>query len=127
DVPTGRPGEHRPLRVLGAYRDTEVRPHDLLAVALADWAHAGLVTHRALPPLAPDECGRLLDALLAGMDQGEARLRGETVPRERVLQRASGVPFFVVSYALALRRGEVSSGAEGVPWDVAQAVRQRVA
>ena len=30
-----------PLRVVGAYRDTEVQPQDPLAVLLADLAHAG--------------------------------------------------------------------------------------
>lgn len=47
--------------------------------------------------------------------------------RKGVLQRAGGVPFFVVSYAHALRQGDLGGGADGVPWDVAQGVRQRVA
>jgi tetratricopeptide (TPR) repeat protein/transcriptional regulator with XRE-family HTH domain len=117
----------RSLRVIGAYRDTEVELNDPLAVALADWAHAGLIIHRALPPLSTDECGHLLDALLAGTKAYEGSASERVVVRDRVLQRASGVPFFVVSYAQALRRGDVSGGAEGVPWDVAQGIRQRVA
>ena len=60
-APTGPQGERPPLRIVGAYRDTEVRPDDVLATALADWAHAGLVTHRALPPLTAEECRQLLD------------------------------------------------------------------
>src|SRR5262249_52446525 len=104
-------------QVVGAYRDAEVLPGDVLGVAMADWAHAGLVEHRALAPLAAEECGRLFDQLVAG----------DGALRERVLQRAGGVPFFVVSYAQALRRGDVDGAADGVPWDIAQGIRQRVA
>ena len=41
---------------------------------------------------------------------------------------AEGVPFFVVSCAQALREGTLQDGgaAEGVPWDLAQGLRQRV-
>ena len=39
-VPTALPAKHRPLRVVGAYRDTEVQPQDVLGVAVADWAQA---------------------------------------------------------------------------------------
>ncbi len=127
DAPLSLPAEHPPLRVVGAYRDTEVQPDDVLGVALADWAHAGLVTHLALPPLTPDDCGHLLDALLAGTDLPGIGAGGPAALRDLVLRRAGGVPFFVVSYAQALRRGGVGEGAEGVPWDAAQSVRQRVA
>jgi hypothetical protein len=41
-----------PLRIVGAYRDTEVAPRDPLAVLLADLAQAGLAAQRALGPLA---------------------------------------------------------------------------
>src|SRR5207253_7190981 len=48
--------------------------------------------------------------------------------RARVLQRAGGVPFFLMSCAQALLLGELEDGGENaVPWDVAQGVRQRVA
>ncbi len=126
-VPTDLPAQHRPVRVVGAYRDTEVQPRDVLGVAMADWAQAELVTHRALGPLAAEECGHLFDELLAGTETVGARASGHAALRARVLQRAGGVPFFVVSYAHALRQGDVGSGADGVPWDIAQGVRQRVA
>jgi tetratricopeptide (TPR) repeat protein len=124
---TALPAEHRPLRVVGAYRDTEVQPRDVLGIAMADWAHAELVTHHALAPLAAEECGRLIDELLADTEPVGATSSARTALRELVLQRAGGVPFFVVSYAHALKRGDVGGGADGVPWDVAQGVRQRVA
>jgi tetratricopeptide (TPR) repeat protein/transcriptional regulator with XRE-family HTH domain len=125
--PGGPTGDRRRVpRVVGAYRDTEVQPRDVLGVALADWAQAGLVVHQALSPLGPAHCGALLDELLAGAGLAEGGAdRGAL--RQRVLQRAGGVPFFVVSYAHALRRGDVGGGADGVPWDAAQGIRQRVA
>src|SRR5262249_3009535 len=48
------------LRVLGAYRDTEVRPEDPLSHLQADLAHAGLVAHQRLAPLAAHEAAQLL-------------------------------------------------------------------
>jgi tetratricopeptide (TPR) repeat protein/transcriptional regulator with XRE-family HTH domain len=106
-----------PLRVLGAYRHTEVGPQDPLSVMLADLAQAGLATQHTLPPLTREEAGQLLAALLADGAGPEPWL-------QRVLQRAGGVPFFLVSCAQALRTAE---GAQRVPWDVAQGLRQRVA
>jgi predicted ATPase len=105
------------LRIVGAYRDTEVRPGDPLGLLLADLAQAGLARHHALGPLAPQEAAALLADLLGGIGAGNRAVA------ERVLQRAGGTPFVLVSYAQALRQGR----AEAVPWDVAQGVRQRVA
>jgi len=111
-----------PLYVVGAYRDSEARPGDPLAEALADLAHRRLVAHHTLTPLATPEAAQLLDGLLAGaQEEGEAV---DAATRERVARRTGGVPFFVVSYAQALR-AEDSAGA--VPWDVRQSLRQRVA
>jgi tetratricopeptide (TPR) repeat protein/transcriptional regulator with XRE-family HTH domain len=116
-----------PLRVLGAYRDTEVQSQDPLSVMLADLAHAGQAARRLLGPLAPPEAQELLDGLLAGVADDMSALR------ERVLQRTGGVPFFLVSYAQAVhadtagREGAPGSGEAAIPWDVAQTIRQRVA
>ena len=63
-----------PIRVIGAYRDTEMAPSDPLAVMLADLAIAGLVTHRTLPPLTGEESTQLLDALLDRDIGGYAQL-----------------------------------------------------
>ena len=119
-----RSAAETPLRVIGAYREMEVQPQDPLAVLLADLAHAGLAAHRTLAPLAPDEAGQLLDGLLADAPEGHA------AEREQVLRRAGGVPFFVLSLAQGLRADESSNGDRatgGLPWDVAQGIRQRVA
>jgi tetratricopeptide (TPR) repeat protein/transcriptional regulator with XRE-family HTH domain len=114
-----------PLRVVGAYRDTEVQPRDVLSVTLADLAHAGLATQRTLEPLTLDEATQLLDDLLDGADDLDEVDRVGL--REKVLKRAGGVPFFVVSCAQGLRLGEGDEGHGAVPWDLAQSVRWRVA
>jgi tetratricopeptide (TPR) repeat protein/transcriptional regulator with XRE-family HTH domain len=114
------------LRLLGAYRDTEVRPADPLSGALADLGSAGLAAQRGLRPLASADASCLLDSLLADWDAPESADR--VMIRERVLRRAGGVPFFLVSCAQALRLAAEDGGASNdVPWDVAQGVRQRVA
>jgi predicted ATPase/DNA-binding XRE family transcriptional regulator len=109
------------LCVVGAYRDTEVQPRDPLSAMLADLAHAGLATHHALAPLAPDEARRLLDRLLEGVEEVSSALR------ERVLRRTGGVPSFIVSCVRGLCLDGREGGAEDViPWDVVHGLRQRI-
>jgi tetratricopeptide (TPR) repeat protein/transcriptional regulator with XRE-family HTH domain len=136
----------RPLRVMGAYRSTEVQVQHPLSSLVADLARAGLATKRALDPLSQSEAAHLLQRLL---DEGvaaegvataapeAAAMTADRGPRERVLARCGGVPYFLVSCAQALRTGALDAdalGAEGpppgeeaVPWGVAQTIRQRVA
>jgi tetratricopeptide (TPR) repeat protein/transcriptional regulator with XRE-family HTH domain len=109
------------LRIAGAYRDTEVQPQHPLAVLLADLAHAGLAAQRLLGPLSPEEAGQLLATLLP------EEVEGATMLRERVVRRAGGVPFYLVSCAQSLRLGEPEGAPPAVPWEVAQGIRQRVA
>ncbi len=113
-----------PLRVVAAYRDTDVRPHEPLAVLLADLARSGQATQVKLNPLAEADAAALLGELLAGStptsDDGDIRAR--------VLRLAGGVPFFLVSCAHAFRAGALADAeVDDLPWDVAQTVRQRVA
>src|SRR5205085_12335415 len=82
-----------------------------------DLAQAGLDRQYAVGPLATEDAASLLDDLL-GAVASEDRAMAESV-----LQRAGGVPFFLISYAQARQQGS----AEAVPWDLAQALRQRVA
>jgi tetratricopeptide (TPR) repeat protein/transcriptional regulator with XRE-family HTH domain len=112
-----------PLRVLGAYRDSEVRPHDPLGVLLADLGPAGLARLLRLGPLADADVARLLDHIWPSSDEHD----DSREIRERVRQRTGGVPFFVLSCARALQVGGDGAQADSVPWDVAQSVRQRVA
>jgi predicted ATPase len=107
-----------PVRVLGAYRETEVQPGDPLAATLADLAQAELATHRKLDPLTHEEAHALLASLLE---------EATTPVLERILQRTGGVPFFVVSYARDLQStGLETSKAESLPWDLGQSIRRRV-
>jgi tetratricopeptide (TPR) repeat protein len=108
------------LRVLGAYRLTEIQPASPLAMAKGDLAAAGLAAEVELGPLEPQEAAELLAALVHGAVAAGVM--------EQVLRRAGGVPFFLVSYAQGLRSAEVDRGeAAAVPHDVVQSIRQRVA
>ena len=107
-----RAAEGTSLRLLIGYRDSELDPHSLLSIYLADFAQRSLIRHLPLGPLAPAEAAALLDRLL-----------GEDDRKARILQRAEGVPFFLVSCAQAL----TAVGGQDLPWDLTQAIRQRVA
>jgi tetratricopeptide (TPR) repeat protein/transcriptional regulator with XRE-family HTH domain len=111
-----------PLRILGAYRSTEVRPPDPLGVVLADLASAGLTSEYQLRPLARPEASELLTSMLAGEQHPDSALR------EQILSRTGGVPYFLVSCAEVLRvNGLEGRPAEALPWNVTQSIRQRVA
>jgi tetratricopeptide (TPR) repeat protein len=110
-----------PLRVVGAYRDTDVAPEHPLTVAIAELAEAQLVAQHALHPLTPQEAQALFVQLL-----GEREHEG-TALAAQVAERAGGVPFFLVSYAHSLT-GDDGSGlnVQGVPWDLRQSIERRV-
>ncbi len=108
---------HSPLRVVAAYRDTEVGPADPLGLLAADLTLAGVARLHQLRPLAAEDAATLLGTLLVG------RTASERAVATHVLERAGGVPFFLVSYARAWQEGN----AHAVPADLAQGVRQRVA
>ena len=107
-----------PLRVIGAYRDSETSAR--LDEFVADLARASLVRVLPLGPLSEADAERLLLQLAP---------QGEQMPTvlPAIMRRAGGVPFFLVSYA-----EQVSDGGQGgvplaVPWTVAQVIGQRVA
>ncbi len=103
------------LRIVGAYRDTETRSPDPLNTLLTDLAQARLIRRLPLGRLDAADAATLLTDLLGGRSEEHRALA------EHALERAGGVPFFLVSYAQALHQGST----EGVPWDLAQGVRQR--
>ncbi|HEV2459993.1 MAG TPA: AAA family ATPase, partial [Ktedonobacterales bacterium] len=111
----------RPLRVIGAYRSTEVRAGEALEAALRDLAQEGLAARRDLRPLLPDEA-----AVLLGNQLGP--VTGETADvAERLLRRAGGVPFFLMSLAQGLASGaQDTSVGEDIPADVAESILQRL-
>jgi tetratricopeptide (TPR) repeat protein/transcriptional regulator with XRE-family HTH domain len=108
-----------PLRVIGAYRDTEVRLGEPFGVLLGDLAQAELAVHHTLGALTHAEAGQLLAGLLA---EGAAADVDPVLLRQ-VVERTGGLPFFLVSYARALQAGLGTA----VPWDLAMTLRQRVA
>ena len=107
-----------PVRLIVAFRDTEIVPQAQLSAMVTDLAHAGLVARLSLGPLEAADAARLLDNLLNSDD-------GASTWRERLLRRVGGVPFYLVSCAQALRDG-ANRPPEEAPWDVAQSIRQRV-
>lgn len=107
------------LRVVCAYRTTDVRPSDPLALMLADLAHAGLAAQHLIEPLSPKESEQLLVSLTDDLDLRSALA-------QRAVSRTGGVPFYLVSYAQELRMKGAAPKSD-VPWDVAQSVRQRAA
>jgi tetratricopeptide (TPR) repeat protein/transcriptional regulator with XRE-family HTH domain len=114
----------RPLRFLGAYRDTDLAASDPLAVLVADLTRERLASRLLLAPLAQEESTALLEALLP-------ETAGAIGLRQQVLERAGGVPFFLISCVQALQtvqRDSTGAGAVSeVPWTVAETIRQRVA
>jgi transcriptional regulator with XRE-family HTH domain/tetratricopeptide (TPR) repeat protein len=138
-------GPTAPLRLVGAYRDTEVRARDPLAALLADLARDGLAARLAVGALDHEDACELATLLLAQVG-AEDRSHTDIIRREqveRVVRRAGGVPYFLVSLAL----GETANGAAGTPdeespdasaaraqtplepapWQVTTSIRQRVA
>jgi tetratricopeptide (TPR) repeat protein/transcriptional regulator with XRE-family HTH domain len=110
------------VRVVGAYRDSEVPPDSPPAGMIGELVRMGRLHQSALHRLTEEESAALLRALLqdaAALDAGA---------EQRMLRRSSGIPFYLVSWAQALRSGTADASAdETLPWDVLQSVRQRVA
>jgi tetratricopeptide (TPR) repeat protein/transcriptional regulator with XRE-family HTH domain len=106
------------LRIVGAFRTTEVDDVHPLFNLMADLGSQGMLGRIVLGPLQREEAHQLLVDLM-GAQSGE----GGSVT-DQILERAGGVPFFLVSCA----QGVLSGGETmAVPWTLAQSVRQRVA
>jgi tetratricopeptide (TPR) repeat protein/transcriptional regulator with XRE-family HTH domain len=111
----------RPLRLLAAYRDTDVAIQDPLALLVADLAREGQAGRALLAPLGEDEAAALLAELLPEMAGEGGQLR------QQVLERAAGVPLFLVSCVQALLTGSLTwNGINHVPWTLREAILQRV-
>ncbi len=111
----------RPLRILGAYRDTDIGPQDSLALFAADLTRERQANRVMLAPLAEAEITALLEEMLPETVDEEPRLR------QKVLERAGGVPLFLVSCAQALFTGALTwNGGSHVPWTLREAILQRV-
>lgn len=113
----------RLLRLVCAYRETDVPANSPLAVLVSDLAREGRGVRAALEPLPDEDADTLLSVLLGGA------VEETTVLRQRLLERTGGVPYFLVSCAQSLRASttEIGLAQEALPWDVAESIRQRVA
>ncbi len=109
-----------PLRILGAYRDTDIGQEDPLALLAADLTREERASRALLAPLAEAEAKALLAQLLPETADGEPHLR------HQVLERAGGVPLFLVSCVQALLTGSLTwNGSSHVPWTLREAILQR--
>jgi transcriptional regulator with XRE-family HTH domain/tetratricopeptide (TPR) repeat protein len=113
-----------PLRLLGAYRATEVHSKDQLGLVMADLARAGRIVRHSLGPLSHEESALLLAHLWPVDEDADPGVREATV------RHAEGHPFYLVSIALTLRDGVVldeASAEARVPASVTESVQARVA
>jgi tetratricopeptide (TPR) repeat protein len=119
----------RPLRVVAAYRDTDVGPRGPLPMLLADLAREGLAVRADLEPLLPAEAAELLALLLAEMEPETEPGRDTEGVRQQILARAGGLPFYLVSCAQEARASPRAGRPAqfAVPWTVMETIRQRVA
>jgi predicted ATPase len=94
------------------------RSQDSLAFLVADLAREGHASRALLSSLGDDEAAALLEELLP-------EAAGEV--RQQVLERAAGVPLFLVSCVQALQNGQLTQhGITHVPWTLREAILQRV-
>lgn len=123
----------KPLRIVGAYRDTDVVSRDLLPLLLGDLTREGQAIGLRLQTLDREAARELLTELLTSQpgaddDQdSQQAIQPELV--DVAIERSSGLPLFLVSWAQELRTGIRSADAAGsvVPWSAAESIRQRIA
>jgi predicted ATPase/DNA-binding XRE family transcriptional regulator len=112
-----------PLRVIGAYRTTEVSPGSLLAGFIGDLAPQELLGQLELGPLENQPATEMI-RLLMGDNSSPPR----TDYINQLLERTGGIPFFLVSCIRGLQNGTPDNSAGGgLPWDIKQTIRQRMA
>jgi predicted ATPase len=114
------PPQRAPLRVLAAFRDSDLMSSARIGEFVAQLAHESTATLLALEPLSEAEAEELLCGLLP-----DPHGWGTVVPA--VLRHAGGIPLFLVSYAEELIRRDAAGPDPDLPWTVMQVVRQRVA
>ena len=114
-----------PLRMVGAYRNTEAPAGHPLLAAMTGLEHEGLLHQQPLQRLSEDDSIALLRQLLAAHEEVSAETRA------RVARQCGGIPFYLVSWAQALASGTLPAGDgaadEALPWDVMQSIRRRIA
>jgi tetratricopeptide (TPR) repeat protein/transcriptional regulator with XRE-family HTH domain len=137
------------LRIVGAYRSSEVDAHHPLGTLQADLARVGLAARCPLRPLPAAEARTLAAELVIASGAGEANEAERSALVEWLTRQAGGVPFYLVNYVQAAQASALETGSTGVdgvvpaaeaetsqtdgeaagavPWLVAETIRQRVA
>jgi predicted ATPase len=107
------------LRILAAQREAPSTHAPELRSVLARLAHEQLVHHVRLGPLSREEAATLLAQLLLGRFAPPMRWR------QRILDEAGGVPFYLAAWAQELRT-EPDGTADDTPWAIRQSVGDRI-
>jgi transcriptional regulator with XRE-family HTH domain/tetratricopeptide (TPR) repeat protein len=125
------------LRLVCAYRDTELAPADPLGLLAADLISTGSAARISLRPLAWEEAQSLLEQVWRDMladAPADVVARGAAddpeVLQDKILRRADGLPFYIVSSARAMQtpvRDEEGNIKAHIPSSVAESIRARVA
>lgn len=138
--------EGQPLRLILAYRQTDLQDNQPLATLQADLAREGMAARLALGPLDPTQAAMVVRSVLdtVGADDLPSGEDATTALVEQMVRRAGGVPFYLVSCAQSAatptpRQDQddahdarvadqtVALGPDAVPWTVSENIRQRVA
>ena len=110
------------LRMIGAFRNSEVSTGSPLVQAVTHLEHEGLLHQHALSPLTEDESAALLGQLLPDGDSTSKEAQAH------VTQQCGGIPFYLVGWAQALASGTLPAGDDAtLPSDVMQSIRRRIA
>jgi tetratricopeptide (TPR) repeat protein/transcriptional regulator with XRE-family HTH domain len=121
-----------PLRILAAYRDTDLRRSDPLAMLLTDLTREELALRVQLGPLSMAEAQVLLDALLPddapAVQAARAVRTTQNDLKQQMVVWAGGVPYFLLSCAQAVSSSDFAGPdiASRVSWSVSESIRQRV-
>jgi tetratricopeptide (TPR) repeat protein/transcriptional regulator with XRE-family HTH domain len=117
-----RRDEELRLRIIGAYRNTEVSLDHPLATWRGDFTHAQLGEDITVGPLSSDEAAVLLETSIRGTHRQTREIE------RQIVERTGGVPFFVLSYTRALHTNEWALvSADEIPSTIVETIRQRIA
>lgn len=110
-----------PLRMIGAYRDSDISTASPLAQTITHLEHEGHLHQHTLSALPEDESLTLLRCLLSDSDT----ISGEV--QKHVAQQCGGIPLYLVGWAQALASGTLPAGQDdALPSDVMQSIRRRI-
>jgi hypothetical protein len=108
-----------PLRIIGAFRDSQSARQASLSSVLGHLAHEQRVRHLSMGALSRRDTGALLSELAVGQ-----RLTASTL--NHLFRETGGVPFYVVAVAAEIERMDGAPSLRHVPWPIRQSVRARI-